>query len=276
MHTPLCKHAVGLPAEYAAVAARRGLRGITVTCHAPMPDRYSTSVRMDPEQFPAYLQMVAEAAELCAGSAEVLLGLESDYFPGVEPWLEELHARAPFHYILGSVHPQVGEYRRRYFSGDSFEYQKLYFEHLALAAETGLYDSLGHPDLVKNMDPAAWKLPAILPYIARSLDRIAETGIAMELNTSGVNKTIPEMNPGPEILREIHARGIPVVIGADAHEPGRVADGYEAALAQLQSVGFKTVSNFRERKRHEISIADALESLVPVKNERPTSQASSR
>ena len=35
MHTPLCKHAIGEPEEYAAMAERRGLAGIAVTCHNP-------------------------------------------------------------------------------------------------------------------------------------------------------------------------------------------------------------------------------------------------
>ncbi|MGB8356769.1 MAG: histidinol-phosphatase [Chthoniobacteraceae bacterium] len=261
MHTPLCRHAVGMPVEYAGVAARRGLRGITVTCHAPMPDGYSAPIRMTPEQFPVYVKMVAEAADLCKGQTEVLLGLESDYYPGVEPWLESLHQQADFHYILGSVHPHVPAYLKRFFTGDAFEYQKTYFDHMALAAETGLYDSLAHPDLVKNMDPEAWELSRIMPYIGRSLDRIAATGVAMELNTSGMNKAIAEMNPGPEILQEIQKRGIPVVIGADAHEPGRVADGYEKALKHLSTAGFQTISYFRERIRREVSVAEALESL---------------
>ena len=37
-HTPLCKHAVGDPAEYASVAEQCGLKGIIITCHGPLPD----------------------------------------------------------------------------------------------------------------------------------------------------------------------------------------------------------------------------------------------
>ena len=40
-HTPLCKHAFGQPTEYAAVAEQRGLQGLIVTCHNPMPDGFS-------------------------------------------------------------------------------------------------------------------------------------------------------------------------------------------------------------------------------------------
>ena len=83
----------------------------------------------------------------------------------------------------------------------------------------------------------------------------------MELNTSGVNKTISEMNPGPRILELMRRRGIPVVIGADAHRPQRVADGYAAALRMLQAANYGEVSFFLDRKRQSVPIAAALASL---------------
>src|SRR6202007_1785716 len=112
-------------------------------------------------------------------------------------------------------------YRRRYLTGDAFAYQQTYFDHLAAAAETGLYDTLAHPDLVKNEFAGEWDFARIKPFIERALDRIARTGVAMELNTSGVNKAIKEINPSPTMLGLMRARNIPVVIGADAHRPAR-------------------------------------------------------
>jgi histidinol-phosphatase (PHP family) len=260
-HTPLCKHAQGEPTEYAARAEKRGLKGLIVTCHCPMPDGYSSWVRMLPEQFDTYVQMVRQTTEEWRGKVDVLLGLESDYLPGVEGYLKELHSREAFHYILGSIHPQIGEYRAIYHTGDNLEYQRTYFNHLAQAAESGLFDSLAHPDLIKNESPVDWNLDRMMPHIQKSLDRIAATGVAMELNTSGALKAIPEMNPAPDILREIHRRKIPVVLGADAHIPTRVADRYEEALSLLQKIGFESVSYFRQRVRSEIPISHALASL---------------
>ncbi|MDR2463601.1 MAG: histidinol-phosphatase [Verrucomicrobiales bacterium] len=261
MHTPLCRHADGQPGEYAAVAQRRGLKGVIVTCHSPMPDNFSAHVRMRPEQFDEYLQLIADARREWRGRVEVLPGMESDYFPGMEGWLEKLHQRAPFHYILGSVHPQIKEYTARYFHGGWHEFHKGYYNQLALAAETGLFDCLSHPDIVKNQGSEFWNLDALMPHICRALDRIADTGVAMELNTSGLLKTVPEMNPAPAIIRAIRERGIPMTVGADAHEPSRVADHYEEALTLLQDCGFVNVSVFLDRRRRDIPITDALASL---------------
>lgn len=260
-HTPLCKHAVGLPTDYVEVAAARGLRGIIFTCHCPLPDGISAAVRMAPEQFDDYVDLIARAREASAGRMDVRLGLESDFYPGVEPWLEKLHARATLHHVLGSVHTQVPEYRARYFHGNWFDYQQTYFEHLALAAETGLYDTIAHPDLVKNESPASWLFARIEPFIQRALDRIATTGVAMELNTSGVNKALPEMNPGRRMLELMFERGIPVVIGADAHRPQQVAAGYADGLRQLAEIGYGEISFFLDRRRQTVPIAAALASL---------------
>ncbi len=260
-HTPLCKHAVGQPEEYCHHALRRGLRGIIFTCHAPLPHGWSADVRMADSEFPDYVAMVERARRAFEGQLDVRLGLESDFAPGLEPWLEALHKRAPLHHVLGSVHYQMAFYRERYFRGDVRAYQETYYEHLALAAESGLFDTLSHPDLIKNEAPTQWYFPRIRPHVARALDRIAATGVAMELNTSGMLKAMAEMNPGPEQLAMMAERGIPVVLGADAHRPERVADGYEKALGLLREAGYREVNVFLDRRRRAIPLERALASL---------------
>jgi histidinol-phosphatase (PHP family) len=182
-HTPLCRHAFGSPTELAAAAHQGGLQGIIFTCHGPLPDGISANVRMRDTEFPEYLRLVEEARQHWAGTIDVRLGLESDFLPGLEPWIRSLHQRADFHYILGSVHPQLAEYQAAFWSDDWREFSRTYFRHLADAAETGLYDCLAHPDLVKNLVVSDWDLEAVWPDILESLDRIAATGTAMELNT---------------------------------------------------------------------------------------------
>lgn len=261
MHTPLCKHAEGHPVLFMEHGVAQGLAGIVMTCHSPMPNGFSSRVRMSPEQFGEYVALVGEAADAAPEGFEVLLGLESDFFPGMEEWLRELHGRAEFHYILGSVHWHIGEYMDRFWRGDPFSFQKQYFDHLAESAETGLFDCLAHPDLVKNASPADWDFERIRPSIEKALDRIAATGVAMEINTSGLNKSFPEMNPGPEMLELMADRKIPVVIGSDSHTPTRVGEGFVEALEAMREAGYDSVSLFRERQRREVAIETALASL---------------
>jgi histidinol-phosphatase (PHP family) len=76
-----------------------------------------------------------------------------------------------------------------------------------------------------------------------------------------LQKKLPEMNPGQVILRGMRARGIPVVLGADAHAPERVAADYALGLRLLQAAGYSHVSLFLNRQRQEIAIEAALQSL---------------
>ena len=257
MHTTLCKHARGPLADYAAQAERVGLRGISVTCHSPMPFGWNPKVRMTVKQLPQYIEMVAAVRDEYAGRVDVRLGMESDYLPGMEGWLDDLHRRAEFCYILGSVHPQTDEYQAMYLEGSTrLEYEESYFDNLANAAESGLFDCLSHPDIVKIVHPSQYKVDEHMNTIRRALDRIARAGTAMELNTSGVNKPYREMNPGLEILREMARRGIPVVIGSDSHDAHRVGVDFDKALTMLQNAGYDSVSYFLARERYELRISE--------------------
>ncbi|MFT5412130.1 MAG: histidinol-phosphatase (PHP family), partial [Verrucomicrobiales bacterium] len=178
MHTPLCKHAYGQPIAYARNGMRRGLKGIIMTCHSPMPDGFSSSVRMSPEEFPEYVELVRDSAEQLEGQFLIRLGMESDWFPGMEGWLKELHAREPFHYILGSVHPFLPEYKDKFHTGDVVEFQKGYFGHLADAAETGLFDCLAHPDIVKVMTVRDYQFERLEGAVDAALGRIKRAGVA--------------------------------------------------------------------------------------------------
>ena len=261
MHTPLCRHATGEPEAYAQVAHRRGLAGIVMTCHNPMPDGFAAGVRMAPEEFGEYVGIVDRARQAWQGRVDVRLGLECDFMPGFESWLARQIDSADLQYVLGSVHPFTFEYESAFDTDDPVAFQRTYFEQLALAAETGLFDCLSHPDLVKNANPDAWKIDRILDSIRACLDRVARTGLAMELNTSGWYKSLPEANPAPAILREMRRRDIPVVIGSDAHSPDRVGDLFEKAMALLEEAGYSQISFFIKRKRRDIQIDQARKSL---------------
>ncbi len=262
MHTPLCKHANGEPEEYAETALHRGLKGIIFTCHSPMPDGWWPQVRMDISQLDDYLAMVDRTREAYAGRLDVRVGMEMDFFPGFEWWVESLNERCEFHHVLGSVHFFGTDYKTKFWKGDLVTFQKQYFTHLAESAETGLFDTLAHPDLVKNLQPENYEFEVIAEHLGTCLDRIAATGVAMELNTSGRLKLAPEFNPGPGMLTMMRERGIPVVLGSDSHVPRRVGSDFGDALDSLEAAGYSKVSHFLSRKRVDLNIPDVRASLM--------------
>ena len=262
MHTPLCRHAYGEPEAYAETGLRRGLAGIIVTCHNAMPESYGHAGRMRETEVGEYLTIITRCAVAYQGRLDVRIGLECDYFPGYEPHVRRQIQQLPLEYVIGSVHPQLPIWRRRFGDDDPGQVQRNYFDQLASAAETELFDCISHPDLIKNMTAGDWRFDEVAEHVGWCLDRIAATGVAMELNTSGRLKTLPEMNPNPPMLRMMRQRNIPVVLGADAHVPERVGDYFEQGLTLLRESGYSHVSYFLERQRRDVAIDEALASLA--------------
>ncbi|MDB6005394.1 MAG: Histidinol-phosphatase [Prosthecobacter sp.] len=261
MHTPLCKHAWGEPEEYAQQAVKAGLKGIIFTCHCPMPNGFWPTVRMSESEFDTYLGLVQRAADAFKGKLDIRLGIESEYYPGCEEYIAALHQRADFQDVLGAVHWQAKEYLNKWETGTIENFRRTYFDHLAKSAESGLYDCIAHPDLVKNYHPDSWCFAIVKNTVSTVLDRIAATGVAMELNTSGLNKSYSEMNPGLEMLRMMADRKIPVVLGSDSHRPVRVGEHFVTALNHLTEAGYEKVSYFLNRQRIDLPISDVLASL---------------
>lgn len=262
-HTRLCKHAVGVPMDYAAAAATAGLTGFIVTDHnPPFEHPYGLPYRMDPNQFDEYLELVEMARTAWAGRVDVRLGIECDFVPGLETDIEASVCRAPYDYVLGSLHCNMRDHLDRFFNGDVRAYTTLYYEQMGQAAESGFYDALAHPDVPKFMWPELWDFERIRPDVCRFLNRVAASGMALELNTSGVLKAYPEMNPGREMLVLMNERGIPVVVGSDAHDPARTGDGFVAALQLLQQAGYEKASYFLNRQRVDENICTVLRELT--------------
>ena len=86
----------------------------------------------------------------------------------------------------------------------------------------------------------------------------------MELNTSGLNKRYAAMNPGPEMLAMMAERGIPVVIGSDAHVAQRVGDRFRLAINHLKAAGYSTVRVYEERWPHVMRLEDLESTLMPA------------
>src|SRR5256712_4191398 len=128
------------------------------------------------------IQPYVEAVVAARGRGlPVKLGLEVDYVPGREEDTRELLAPYPWDYLLGSVH-YIGELSVDGEEGllaDAVgveEAWRLYFETLAAAARSGLFDSPSHPDLVK-----IFCLRAASFGFGPVVDAIATSGVAVEV-----------------------------------------------------------------------------------------------
>src|SRR3954471_20144945 len=156
MHTPLCRHASGEPTDYAAQALAVGLTEIGFTDHSPMRQDDFDDWRMRFDQLDEYVEKVRKARKEFP-QLQIRLSLEVDYLPGQEDWIGELSRQHPWDYLIGSVHyvsdswaidnpNKLSEWKTR----DPWEVWSIYFDRLAMAVESRLFEIIGHADLPKK------------------------------------------------------------------------------------------------------------------------------
>jgi histidinol-phosphatase (PHP family) len=256
MHTPLCRHATGEPVDYAQQALAVGLTEIGFSDHSPMPRDNFDNWRMRADQLDEYVAKVRFAQKEFP-QLIIRHALEVDYLPGHEDWIRDLAARHPWDYFIGSVHyvsdswdidnpAKLSEWKKR----DAFEVWSVYFERLTLAAESKLFEIIGHADLPKKFGirPAQDCTPLYEKFLAAA----KKSGCAIELNTAGLRKDCKEIYPGREILELAFQKGVPITFGSDAHAPGEVGMNFAEAVQLARDAGYKESCRFVQRKRERL------------------------
>jgi histidinol-phosphatase (PHP family) len=258
MHTPLCRHAVGQPMEYAAAAVAAGLNEIGFSDHSPMRRDDFDNWRMRFDQLDEYVQNV-EQVRRDVPSLLVKLALEVDYLPGQEEWIRELSARHPWDYLIGSVHyisetwaVDNPETMSKWKERDPYEVWSMYFERLTQAVQSGLFDIIAHADLPKKFKiyPKQDPTPLFRPF----LQAASERNVAIELNTAGLRKDCREIYPSRAFLELARQKNIPITFGSDAHAPSEVAHAFRDAVDLAKAVGYTTWQQFTARRRIPVAL----------------------
>lgn len=268
VHTWRCRHAEGDVAEYVAAAASAGIRVLAFTEHLPLAPALIEAVpgaagyAMPADELDLYIAEVLEVRTAAADlGVEVLLGIEADLVPVAVDHAREILARYPFDVVLGSIHLiddwafDDPERTATYADWSIAELWERYFADLATAARTGCADVVAHVDLIKKFRHVP---DAPLGGLYRSTAAaIAETGLAVEVNTAGLRKPCAELYPALEFLKELNRAGVPVTVGSDAHAPGEVGAGWREAREALEAAGYRSLVVFRQRQAEEVAL-DAL------------------
>jgi len=262
MHTPRCNHAEGRVADYALAALTAGLREIGISDHSPMPDPFDDNWRMRSAELADYVAEVEAAQHRFAGEITIRLGLEVDWRPGCEPFVRELAAAYPWDYLIGSVHYLKDwafddpDQRQHWDTAGVGQVYCDYFAQVAASAASGLFDTLGHPDLAKKFGhrPTDAEMPAVIAAENAMLDAVAHAGVALEISSAGLRKPVAEIYPHPRIIAGAAARGIPFSYGSDAHQPQAVGHAENGCRELLTAHGITRISQFQQRTRTQIPI----------------------
>ena len=246
-HTDRCHHAVGREREYIEVAIERGLSGIGISDHCPMPfPRDYPSHRMTVAEYPEYIESLLALREEYRGRIEVYIGLEVEYYPLLFPELMRIISPYPLDYLILGQHFLSNEFDGgmaavvpTYDENDLATYVTQTLEGL----EKGVFSYLAHPDIFNYKGDDASYRRHMLPLIRYA----KEQGIPLEYNLLGQRDR--RNYPTDRFFRLVAEENAPVILGSDAHEPWNVAtpEDLREATRRLSALGITPIEKLTFR-----------------------------
>jgi len=261
-HHERCGHAEGQIRDYIEAAIREGLSVIGISDHSPyfgsLEDQPWPSITMAQSEFPQYVEEVLQLKREYASRIDVLLGVESDFFPEHAEKYRLEYEKYPFDYIIGSVHQSGGvsifnrNRWKRLNEQEKREHKEEYYNLIQQSSRSGMFQILGHIDAMKAYYPPFSDIAT--PKVEETLRVIGECKLAIEINTSGKTKDVGGWYPSDEMLAMALRYGVDVTFGSDAHVPSRVSDEFELVRKRLREIGFTEWVYFKEKKRHAVAL----------------------
>ena len=191
-HTVRCNHAEGSIEAYVQKAIALGTDIYGFSEHAPMD--FDEKYRLSFEEMKAYENDIKTISEIYKNDIDIRLGYEVDWLPG---HMDERVLNADVDYLIGSVHfiDKWGFDNPEFLSGwknrNIDEIWEAYFEAIEAMANSGLFDIVGHMDLIKVFKYLPKTDVRILAHDA--LRAIKRSGMVLEINTAGLRKPVTEL-----------------------------------------------------------------------------------
>jgi histidinol-phosphatase (PHP family) len=252
MHTVLSDGS-GSYEEMTLTAIEKGLVEIGFSDHVSLkPTQWS----MQEIDLPVMTGQITEIQDKYGHLINIRYGIELDYFPGKEELLQRIINRLPLDYVIGSVH-FMDNWN---FDGDESFYGKwsndeLYHRYYSLvqkAVRSGLFDTVGHLDLIKKF--GVYPETDQRKLYEETAEIIRKSGMVVELNTAGLDKPCAEFYPSQQWLDILHSHEVPVTLSSDAHHPQQIARHYQLAVGQLRKAGYHQIVSYRQRNRSYLTL----------------------
>ncbi len=250
------------PAEEMILRANQlHLPGITFTDHLDL------DYKAEPGLFDLDLNSYSKAMQefkanaMTYGQTEICVGIELGLQESLANKHHDLLWDYSFDEVIGSIHQIHGEdpYYPSFYEGKSIEeiyrstFQTTYHNLIAFPD----IDVLGHLDYVSRYIIRQFGNDAYYSYrdYADEIDAILtfliQHDIALEINTGAYRNHLPYPNPNPTVLHRYHELGGKLItIGADAHEPDYIADGFDQVHTILKNEGYDSYYIYRNRTPH--------------------------
>jgi histidinol-phosphatase (PHP family) len=250
---------------YAALAIAGGLPELAITYHVDF-DRRDPAYEYT--RFADRERTVRDAADRWAARGlTIRFGAEMTWNRSWEAEFRDHRRRHRYDYVIGSVHDwPESPYRRTdvgsWIAGRSLdEIVAPYYNEVMAGVRAGVFDTIGHLDVVKRyLHPyvTAAQLAARPDLLEPVLRTLVDSGVALELNTSGLIYPGGETYPTAATVRRFRELGgTRVVAGSDAHRKESLAQRFDLAREILLDAGFDALSFRRGGDRVRVPIPTA-------------------
>jgi len=252
-HTVLCNHATGTTEEYIKKAIELKIDVFGFSEHAPMKN-FEDGYRLTLDKKLFYEKSILNLKEKYKNDINILLGYEVDFLSG-DYILDEIK-NAKVDYLIGSVHylgtwgfdnPEfIGVYKNK----DIDKIWEEYFEAVKQSAKSGIFNIIGHLDLIKVFNFMPKK--DIKSIALDSLKTIKKSGMVLEINSAGLRKPVKEQYPSKQLLELAFELDIPITFSSDAHSVDQIGFSYDEVTSIAKSVGYSKCVYFEQKEKIEV------------------------
>jgi histidinol-phosphatase (PHP family) len=240
------------PEDYIDPAIASGLSEIGFSEHLTLfsePQNWN----MDPSNAGNYVRYLQELSRKTTG-IKIRTGLEVDFFEGKEAETKAFLDDLPLDYIIGSVHylgPQTVDLGPEFYEGKNIDSLYVsYFDKVCAAAASGIFDIIGHCDLIRIYGYRPETDPE--PLYRKLARTMKQHNVAFEINTNGRNRPLADFYPDRKYLGIFLQEKVPVCVNSDAHMPSRTGQYFDEAYDLLRYTGFTEMAVFEKRNRRMI------------------------
>lgn len=237
-------------------AARAGLRGIAFTDHVEIDifeqGEYNRWARQ------SYFEIMKARAAFM-GKLLIFAGVELGEATYDIPVAEKLLNSRRYDFVIGSIHNLPGEEDFCFLDVDNTSDEELreilreYFEQERKLAEWGKVDTIGHLTYpLRYICGEHGRKVDLRDYnaeIEAVLKAIIHSGIALEINTSGLFQQLQCTMPSEEVVSLYHHLGGELItIGSDSHYGEHLGRGICAGMELAERCGFHELTIFENRE----------------------------
>lgn len=267
-HTQYSKHAKGEVEDVVKSAIAKGIHTLCITDHAPY--LVDSANRILESELDNYIEEVKAVASKYSEKIKVLVGLEVDYHPKHEDYINKLLQSVAVDYVIGAIHyVYIDGERINVWDIESLSKEHFidnYFLYLRKMIVSDFFDSIAHPDTVirGGISPQEF-YERFLPLIKEmkshnvSYEINCSSGTKSNYDPKTKSKTKGEaVYPNYELVAALINQGVTFTIGSDAHKPADVGYGVRQNLELCLSKGMDSITYYEARKPLSLSIKQLL------------------